>query len=125
MKKFKFKKSYVSKNGDYYQILFDDDLDEPNDPTNVDEVMDSLGQYFLVQFDFEFPSQRCYIESDDENLIGHYIVNIVIIKDRTFTIKYGPNNKFCVSIEYTATDKEQIELIKASRIMFVDVKVYD
>jgi len=49
MKKLKFKKSYVSISGDYYQILFDDDLDEQNDPTDADEVMDSQGPYFPDQ----------------------------------------------------------------------------
>jgi len=36
-----YKKSYVSISGDYYQIAFDDAPDGPNDPTNVDVVMDS------------------------------------------------------------------------------------
>jgi len=122
MKKLKFKKSYVSISGDYYQILFDDDPDEPNDPTDVNEVMNSQGSYFLVQFNFEFPGKKSYIESDDENMIGHYIVNSVIIGHRTFVIKYGPNNKYKVIIEYDATDEEQTELIKASKEMFVNVK---
>ena len=123
MKKLKYKKSYVSISGDYYQILFDDDLDEPDDPTDVEEVMNAQGPYFLVQFNFEFRSKKCYIESDDESMIGHYIVNSVFIGHRTFTIKYGPNNKFKVIIEFDATDEEQTELIKASKEMFVNVKV--
>ena len=48
----KFKKSYVSIRGDYYEISFDDEPNEPDDPTNVDEVIDSLGPYFLVQFNY-------------------------------------------------------------------------
>ncbi len=113
MKKLKLKKSYVSISGDYYQILFDNDLNEPSDPTDVDEVMDSQGPYFLVQFSFEFQGKNCYFESDNENLIGHYIVNGVTIDHRAFTIKYGPKDKFIVNIEYNATDEEQNELINA------------
>ena len=32
----KFKKCWVSVNGDYYQIIFDNDLDEPD---NYDDIM--------------------------------------------------------------------------------------
>ena len=109
----KFKKSNVSISGDYYQIMFDDDIEETNEMVDVDAMLNSQEPYFLVQFDFEFPGKECYIESNSEDLIGHYIVNSVAINQRTFTIKYGPKNKFIVTIEYCATDEEQIELINA------------
>ena len=121
MKKLKFKKSYVSINGDYHQILFDDEPNEPDDPTNVDEVMDSLGPYFLVQFSYELAGNKCYIESDDEKMIGHFIVNSVVIGHRTFTIKYGTNDKYVVNIEFEATDEEQTDLINASKDIFLNV----
>ena len=117
----KFKKSYVSISGDYYQISFDDEPNEPDDPTNVDDVIDSLGPYFLVQFNYEFAAKECYIESDDENLIGHYIVNRVVVGHRTFTIKYGANDKYVVNIEFEATDEEQKDIISASKDMFSNV----
>ena len=119
----KFKKSYVSISGDYYQISFDDEPKEPDDPTNVDEVMDSLGPYFLVQSSYEFAGKECYIESDDENMIGHYIVNSVVIGHRIFTIKFGTNDRFVVNIEFGATDEEQADLINASKDMFLNVQV--
>lgn len=119
----KFKKSYISISGDYYQILFDDEPNEPDDPTDVDQVMDSLGPYFLIQCSFEFSGNDCYIESDDESLIGHYVVNNVIIGHRTFTIKYGIDDKFIVKIEFAATDEEQNDLINASKKMFSNVQV--
>ncbi|SMC96788.1 hypothetical protein SAMN02746065_117117 [Desulfocicer vacuolatum DSM 3385] len=124
MKKLKYKRAYVSISGDYYQIGFDDDPAEPEDPTDVDQVMDSLGHFFLIQHDFEFPSRKSYIESDDENLIGHYIVNSVVIGRSSFTVKYGPNDKYKVNIEYDeTTDEEHKELINASTEMFVNVEV--
>lgn len=118
---FKFKKSYVSISGDYFQISFDDEPNEPDDPTNVDEVIDSLGSYFLVQFNYESAGKKCFIESDDENLIGHYIVNSVVVGHRTFTIKYGTNDKYVVNIEFEATDEEKTAVINASRYMFPNV----
>ena len=117
----KYKKCHVSINGDYYQIMFDDDYPEPKNYNDLDELINSIGPYFLVQFNFEFPGKECYIESDDENLIGHYIVNRVVIGYRTFTIKYGTNDKFAVNIEFEATDEVQRDLINASKDMFLNV----
>ena len=121
----KYKKCSVSISGDYYQIMFDDDLGVADNHEDIDEIINSLGPYFLVQFNFEFPGKECYFESDDENLRGHYIVNSVVIGHRTFTIKYGPNDKPTVTIKYDATDEKQIELINASKEMFGNVKVDD
>lgn len=117
----KYKKCHVSISGDYYQITFDDDYPEPKNYNDIDEVINSIGPYFLIQFNFEFPGKECYIESDDENMIGHYIVNSVAIGHRTFTIKYGTNDKFFVKIEFEATDEVQRDLINASKDMFLNV----
>ena len=105
--------------------MFDDDFDEPNNYDDIDEVIKLIGPYFLVQFNFEFPGKECHFESDDENLIGHYIVNSVVIGHRSFTIKYGTNDKFIVNIEFDATDEEQHDLINASKDMFLNVQVND
>jgi hypothetical protein len=107
----KYKECSVSISGDYYQIMFDDDYDEPDNYDDINEVINSIGPYFLIQFNYEFPGKECYIESDDENLIGHYIVNRVVIGHRTFTIKYGPNDKFIVNIKFDTTEEEQSDLI--------------
>ena len=121
MKNLKYKKCHVSISGDYYQISFDDDAPEPDNYDDIDEVINSIGPYFLVQFNSEFQGKECFIESDDEDLIGHYIVNSVVIGNRTFTIKYGTNDKFVVNIEFEATDREQKDLISASKDMFLNV----
>ncbi len=119
----KYKKCSVSVNGDYYQIVFDDDHDEPKNYDDIDEVINSIGPYFLVQLNFEFPGKECHIESDNENLTCHYIVNSVIIGNRTFTIIYGPNDRFVVNIKFDATNEEKNELINASKDMFLNLQV--
>ena len=111
MEIFQHKKSSVSISGDYYQVMFDDDLDDADAP------------YFLVQCDFEFPGRKCYIECKNEKLIGHYLVNSVEVDDRSFTIRYGPRDKFVVRIEYQATNEEQDELVSAVKEMFDKVNV--
>ncbi|BBO87054.1 hypothetical protein [Desulfosarcina ovata] len=101
--------------------MFDNDLDEPDNYDDIDEVVNSIGPYFLVQFNYEFPGKECHIESDDEHLTGHYIVNSVVIGHRTFTIKYGANDKFVINVEFDATDQERQDLINASKDMFLNV----
>ena len=66
MKNLKYKKCHVSISGDYYQISFDDDAPEPDNYDDIDEVINSIGPYFLVQFNSEFQGKECFIESDDE-----------------------------------------------------------
>jgi hypothetical protein len=117
----KYKKCHVSISGEYYQIMFDDDYDEQDNYDDIDEVINSIGPYFLVQFSYEFAGKECYIESDNEKLIGHYIVNSVMIGRHRFTIKYGTDDKYVVNIEFEATDEEQIELINASKDMFFNI----
>jgi hypothetical protein len=117
----KYKKCWVSVNGDYYQIMFDDDYPEPNNYDDNDEVMNSIGPYFLIQFSYEFPGKECNIESDKEELSGHYIVNSVVIRQQTFTINYGPDDRYIVNIEFDEIDEEQDDLIKASKDMFLNV----
>jgi hypothetical protein len=111
MEIFQLKNSSVSINGDYYQIIFGDDFDDVDRP------------YFLVQCDLEFPSMECYIECLNEKMIGHYLVNSVDIEDRAFNIKYGPNDKFAVRIEYQATNEEQNKLVGAAITMFNKVNI--
>jgi hypothetical protein len=106
METFQLKSLSVSISGDYYQIIFGDDFDDVDRP------------YFLVQCDLEFRSMECYIECLNEKLIGHYLVNSVDIEDRAFNIKYGPNDKFAVRIEYQATNEEQNKLVGAAITMF-------
>ena len=105
--------------------MFDDDPPEPDNYDDNDEVMNSIGPYFLIQFSFEFPGKTCYIESDDHDLIGHHIVNSVVIGHRIFTIKYGIDNKFVANIEFNASVEEQKDLIKASKDMFLNVLQVD
>jgi len=54
----KYKKCSVSISGDYYQIMFDDDLGVADNHDDIDEIINSLGPYFLVQFNFEFPGKK-------------------------------------------------------------------
>ncbi|MEH6473682.1 MAG: hypothetical protein V7752_20860 [Halopseudomonas sp.] len=111
MEIFQFKRSSVSINGDYYQIMFDDDSDDVDAP------------YFLVQCDFEFFSKKSYVECNNEKLTGHYLVNSVDIDDRAFTIRYGHVDQIVVKVIYQATNEEQDAIITAAKTMFDRVNI--
>lgn len=60
---------YVSISGDYYQVSFD-----AKEEDGTDEITDD--PYFLIQRQFEMSDGgKVYIESHDENYIGHFLVN--------------------------------------------------
>lgn len=60
--------------GDYYQALFDS---EDRDGEQVDPF-DQPAPYVLVQRQFEcFDGGKCYIESHDEEYIGHFKLELV------------------------------------------------
>lgn len=53
----------ASEAGDYFQVLFEEDVGNPD------------VRYFLLQCQFEFPDEEeFYIESDDTRLCGHFEV---------------------------------------------------
>jgi hypothetical protein len=70
--------------GDYYQALFEsnDQDDEQADP------FDPPAPYVLVQRQFEsFDGGKCYIESHDEEYIGHFKLQLV---------EFSPTRLACV-----------------------------
>ena len=69
--------------GDYYQILFDsaDRGEEQVDP------FDQPAPYLMLQCQFEFSAGgKCYVESDDDEYIGHFKLKLV-----EFTTTCFPN----------------------------------
>ena len=69
----------VSVAGDYYQVMF-----EEKEEDEWDETLDT--PYVLIQRQFEMPDGgRIYIETHDENFIGHFAVT---------RSKLGPNQLF-------------------------------
>jgi len=59
--KLQFRTVSATINGDFYQILFHDELDTDDEP------------YFLIQRVFEYPDDgSCYFESHHNSLAGHF-----------------------------------------------------
>jgi hypothetical protein len=70
----------VSIEGDYYQVHF-----SANKDNGSSEITDD--PYFLIQPQFEMPDGgEVYIESHDDNYIGHYLVSVYKLPIYIFVI---------------------------------------
>lgn len=97
---FDFKKASISVAGDYYQVLFHDDLDAENEP------------YFMIQAQFEVPDRgECYFESHREELIGHNIAISASLSKNTLRVSYGQQHTNNVLIRFLETDDEYDRLV--------------
>ena len=76
--KLQFNAVSVTISGDYYQILFHDDLDTEDEP------------YFMIQRQFEFHDGGiCNFESNDESLSEHCKANVADLSKNMLRLSYG------------------------------------
>jgi hypothetical protein len=97
--------------GDYYQVLFDADN---RDEDEVDDPFDRLEPYLMVQSQFEFSSGgKCYVESDDENYIGHFKLKLVEFSSTrcVFEIARRDHNRVEVTFELPSPEFESAQRI--------------
>ena len=96
--------------GDYYQVLFDSDnrSEEEVDPFDQPEP------YLMVQSQFEFFSgAKCFLESDDEDYIGHFNLKLVEFSSTrcVFEIARRDHNRVEVSFELPSPEFENARRI--------------
>lgn len=122
------KKVSAIASGDYYQVHLDS---EDRD----DEQLDSFEQpapYLLVQSQSEFfDGGKCYIESDDEEYIGHFKLKLVEFSPTrlAFEIARINHNQVEVHFELTAAEFEKalpiVEVIFGMREPDYDAQDFD
>ena len=96
--------------GDYYQAVFDSDDrdDEQVDPFDQPEP------YVLVQRQFDFfDGGKCYVESHDEEYIGHFRLKLVEFSPTRLAYEIArPDHKFVeVSFALPTTEFEEARAI--------------
>jgi hypothetical protein len=98
---------HVSIAGDYYQVLFEEKKDNGSS-----EITDD--PYFLIQCQFEmYDGGEMYIESHDENYIGHYLIREAILQKNKIELELERPKYSKVEINFKATDSEFDELSNA------------
>jgi hypothetical protein len=103
----RFHANYVSASvaGDYYQVMFEAEQDSDNPDS----------RYLLIQRQFEDPDDDCcYIETQDENYIGHFPLRRIAFTPRNLSIELGRprDNLVTVTFALAASDFEE-----ASRVL--------
>lgn len=113
MKRFlEFKTVSVTKNGDYYQVVFHDGLDTDGEP------------YFMILRQFEFPDGGvCYFESQDENLIEHCRAKSALLSTNALLISYGNEQHRNIEIQFGLQDTTFQELAATIKEMISETRI--
>jgi hypothetical protein len=107
---------YVTIEGDYYQVCFDEKEDDGS--TEITNA-----PYFLIQRQFEMPDGgEIYIESHDDNYIGHFKVKESILQRDKFTIELKRPKFSYIEISFNSTENKFNALRSALKIMVPNYK---
>ncbi len=106
----------VSIEGDYYQVHFDAKEDDGSG-----EITDD--PYFLLQRQFEMPDRGdVYIESHDDNYIGHYRVSRATLQRNKIHLELKRSKYSDVEISFKATGKKFEKLRNALKTMIPGIE---
>jgi hypothetical protein len=108
-----FKTVSVTISGDYYQVLFHDDLNTEDEP------------YFMIQRQFEFPdSDVCHFESDNKDLIEQCTASSVSLFANTLRLSYGGGTQRReVEIKFSLYDTDIHELASTLKEMIPKITI--
>ncbi len=102
----------VTKSGDYYQILFHDDLDTEDEP------------YFMIQRQFEFPDGGiCNFESHNENLTEHCKAKSALLSANSLRISYGEEKHRDLEIKFGSQVADFQELAATLKEMIPETAI--
>lgn len=101
--------------GDYYQVLFD------SDDRGEEEVapFEQREPYLMIQSQFEFSDGgKCYIESDDDEYIGHFKLKLIEFTPTSLTFEIARRDHNCVEVSFALTTAEFEEAQPIVEVIF-------
>jgi hypothetical protein len=99
----------ASEAGDYLQVLFEQDVDNPE------------ARYFLVQCQFEFPDKEGFhIESDDTRLGGLFEVKTATLSRQSLRLGMPSTKWKVIQVQFRTDDAGYEELERVLEKMFED-----
>ena len=99
----------ASEAGDYFQVLFEQEADNPET------------DYFLLQCQFEDPDDEdFYIESNDAQFCGHVQVEAAVLNRRWLRLEMASTKWKSIEIAFTADEEVYAELARVLSTMFED-----
>ena len=97
----------ASEAGDYFQVLFEEDVDNPK------------GRYFLIQCQFEFPDHDGFnIESDDSRLCGHFPVKSATLSRQSLRLEMPSTEWKIIQVKFQTDKAGYEELERVLETMF-------
>ncbi len=107
----------ASEAGDYYQVLF-----EERDP---DVEQDSPeGKYLLIQRQFEMPDGgRIYVESHDEDSIGHFKVVTARLNPRCLSLTLSRKRSASIEVSFDSSPENYAEVKRVLRVMIPNIEL--
>ena len=109
---FEFRTVSVVVSGDYYQVLFHDDLDTEDEP------------YFMIQRQFEcYDGGICHFDSHDETLIDWCKAKSATLSIGTFHLEYADGSYREVFIKFGLQDTDFQELATTLREMIPEIEI--
>ena len=102
----------ASESGDYYQVLFKAEKDG--------------AAYLLIQRQFEDPDRGfCYLESHDQDYIGHFKVVRARLERNRFCLKLGRKGAAEIEVTFRTTERNYKDIARIMRIMIPCLEVME
>ncbi len=101
--------------GDYFQVHFD------SDERNEDEVdpFAPPAPYVMVQCQFEFFSGgKCHVESDDEEYIGDFKLNLVEFSSTRFVFEIPEHEHKLIEVSFALTERDFVNARRIVEVIF-------
>ena len=109
---FEFRTVSIAVSGDYYQVLFHDDLDTDDEP------------YFILQRQFEYyDGGICHFESHDETLIDWCTAKSASLSVGTFHLTYSDEPPREVFITFGLQGTNFQELASTLKVMIPGIEI--
>lgn len=100
--------------GDYYQFTL-----EGEDYSFNKKSLEQSGSYVLLQQQFEFANHgKCYIESDDENYIGHFKLSLIEFSATKLLLEIARRLHNHVEVSFALSASEFEEALPIVEVIF-------
>jgi len=114
-----FESVSVSVAGDYFQVMFDDDSEDEGDGAPD-------APYVLIQRQFEMPDGgRIYIETHDENYIGHFAVTRSVLGPKGLSLQLRRKRAAELEVTFNTSERDYTALKKALQTMIPSIELVE
>ena len=109
------KRVSATASGDYYQLTLDDEDVEEEQATQPEQS----GPYVLLQRQFEMVDDgECYVESDDEDYIGHFRLKLIELTPSRLAFEIGRVKNNRVEVGFELTPAQFKEVLPIAEVIF-------